>query len=199
MMNLKGFIVGNGATDWTYDVFPSFPRLAKFFNLIPDSIYQSYNDHGCVYFFNGTMKYDDEKGTEKDCTDLWDQIWALTSQLNWYDLYRKKFGLGIEDKTQDVWGRPLENPRLGKNVLKDGREVTYKRGFSFKDYVGGWNKHKSPLSKYQLQDDNILGDAVSDYFNIQEVKDILKINDTLYYNNDSTWVNCNNAINENWH
>jgi hypothetical protein len=26
-MNLKGFIVGNGATDWDYDVSASFPEV----------------------------------------------------------------------------------------------------------------------------------------------------------------------------
>lgn len=192
MINLKGFIVGNGATDWTFDVMPSFPELVKYFNLIPDSIYQNYVDHGCTLFFNGTMKFDADKGTEQDCIDIWGQIEDLTDKLNWYDLYRKKFGLGVSKKTHDIWGRPLENPRVGKTNLKDGTEVTYPRGFSFSEYVGAWLKHHPGTKASAAKDDNLLGDAVSDYFNNQAIKDILKIDDSLYFEGKSTWIQCNN-------
>jgi hypothetical protein len=33
-VNLKGFIVGNGATDWEIDISPSFPEVMYNFNLI---------------------------------------------------------------------------------------------------------------------------------------------------------------------
>lgn len=161
-INLKGFIVGNGATDWTYDVMPSFPDVVKYFNLIPESIHQNYTDHGCIYFFNGTMKFDEAKGTADDCFAIWSQIEELTEGLNWYDLYRKKGGLGISKKTHDLWGEPLENPYYGKTTLKDGRETTYKRGHSFSDYVGRQMMHPSLQKKF---DDNILGDTTTDYFN----------------------------------
>ena len=95
LINLKGFIVGNGATDWTYDVMPSFPDVVKYFNLIPESIHQNYTDFGCTKFFNRTMKFDDSKGTKEDCIRIWGEIEDLTDKLNWYDLYRKKGGLGM--------------------------------------------------------------------------------------------------------
>jgi len=143
MINLKGFIVGNGATDWSFDVFPTFPELYKYFNLMPESLYKTFNDHNCSYFFNGTLKYGTD--SQQICSDTWDSIMNLTANLNFYDLYRPKFGLGIEKKTHDLWGRPLEDPRIGKNILKDGREVTYKRGFTFSDYVGKWMKNGPAL------------------------------------------------------
>jgi hypothetical protein len=34
-INLKGFLVGNGATNWDFDVSPSFPEVAYNFNVIP--------------------------------------------------------------------------------------------------------------------------------------------------------------------
>lgn len=94
-MNLKGFIVGNGATDWNYDVSPSFPEVAKYFNLIPESIFFNLTDYGCELFFNGTMKHDQEMGNGTECDYIWGQINSLTEKLNWYDLYRKNFNLGI--------------------------------------------------------------------------------------------------------
>jgi hypothetical protein len=51
-----------------------------------------------------------------------------TGKMNWYDLYRKK---PVVNKTHDIWGEPLENPYYGKTTLKDGRETTFKRGYSF--------------------------------------------------------------------
>ena len=62
----------------------------------------------------------------------------LTDKLNWYDLYRKKTGLGISKRTHDIWGQPLENPFYGKTTLKDGRETTYKRGYSYNEYIPNW-------------------------------------------------------------
>ena len=72
LINLKGFIVGNGATDWNYDVMPSFPEVIKYFNLIPESIYNNYTDRGCMKFFNRTVKFDSDKGTAQDCKDIWE-------------------------------------------------------------------------------------------------------------------------------
>jgi len=39
---LKGFIVGNGATDWDFDVSPSFPDVVYNFNLIPSRMIKNY-------------------------------------------------------------------------------------------------------------------------------------------------------------
>jgi hypothetical protein len=72
-MNLKGFIVGNGATDWTYDVQPVFPELAKYFNLIPESVYQNWTDHDCTIFFNGSVKFNETNtpNNESTCYGIW--------------------------------------------------------------------------------------------------------------------------------
>lgn len=47
VMNIEGFIVGNGATNWDYDVQPSFPATAYYFNLIPKYLLDTYNENGC--------------------------------------------------------------------------------------------------------------------------------------------------------
>lgn len=67
----------------------------------------------------------------------------LTGELNWYDLYRENYKINKTDNDTitDLYGNPLEHPRIGKTVLKDGREFTYKRGHTFTEYVGKWNKH----------------------------------------------------------
>ena len=49
--NLKGIIVGNGATDFKYDVSPVFPELVHGLNLIPTSLYNEYNANNCTAYF----------------------------------------------------------------------------------------------------------------------------------------------------
>lgn len=90
-MNLKGFIVGNGATDWTFDVQPVFPELVKYFNLIPESVYKEWNREGCTIFFNGTITFDDAIANITTCNNTWNQIMDSVGELNWYDLYRTNY------------------------------------------------------------------------------------------------------------
>lgn len=81
--NLKGLLVGNGATNWDFDVSPSFPDTVYSFNIIPEHIYGDFVDNGCVFYFNDFRPHDGPDA----CEDLWDSINDLTSNLNWYDLY----------------------------------------------------------------------------------------------------------------
>jgi len=50
--NLKGFLVGNGATDWNFDVDPAFPDVVYNFNLITKEDLDTYKDNNCHYYFN---------------------------------------------------------------------------------------------------------------------------------------------------
>jgi carboxypeptidase C (cathepsin A) len=51
-LNLKGFIVGNGATDWQYDVSPSFPEVVYNFQMVPKSMWETYHSSNCIKYFN---------------------------------------------------------------------------------------------------------------------------------------------------
>jgi len=68
--NLKGFMVGNGATDWDFDFSPSFPSIAYNFNLIPKKLYDNYNKLGCKVYFNDFKPRDGSNKTE--CAKMWD-------------------------------------------------------------------------------------------------------------------------------
>jgi len=45
-------MVGNGATNWDFDVSPSFPQTVYNFNIIPKSMYDTFVDNKCFYSFN---------------------------------------------------------------------------------------------------------------------------------------------------
>ena len=87
-MNLEGIMVGNGATNWSVDVEPSFPATVKNFNIIPASLYNKFEDNNCHYYFYPS--YDTTRNTLV-CDAAWAKINELTSELNWYDLYRPTY------------------------------------------------------------------------------------------------------------
>lgn len=94
---MKGFMVGNGATDFNVDVSPSFPQTVYNFNLIPRDLYDTYMDNGCFESFNDVLGFTNTTV----CNDAWDMINNYTGDLNWYDLYRPVYpgGLGLASKS----------------------------------------------------------------------------------------------------
>ncbi len=89
--NLKGFIVGNGATNWDLDISPAFPDVVYNFNTIPKSLLDTYKANDCVYYFNNVKPH----STSKVCEDSWEKINNLTGGLNWYDLFRRVYPDGL--------------------------------------------------------------------------------------------------------
>jgi hypothetical protein len=86
----------------------------------------------------------------------------LQKDLFWYDLYRENPG-AIGTHNVDMLGNVLDDHLIGKTTLKDGRETTYKRGFTFKDYVGGFRGGHPGI---HYGDNNITQAAnLSDYLN----------------------------------
>ena len=68
--NLKGFIVGNGATDWDFDVSPSFPSIVYNFNLIPKKMYDEWVSLKCIVYFNDFKPRGGTNVTR--CSEIWD-------------------------------------------------------------------------------------------------------------------------------
>jgi carboxypeptidase C (cathepsin A) len=142
-VNQKGFMVGNGATDWKYDVSPSFPEVVYNFNMIPESLWTAYNNLDCVEYFDGSVN-----GTDPtQCSDMFDQMATFTNGLNWYDLYRYVYP-DASKKLVDRKGMTMVN----------GQEKHYKRGMTHKEYT--------PWAKHIKQDEsNVMNDFLSDYVN----------------------------------
>jgi len=47
MINLKGFMVGNGVTNWKYDTEPSLPQTLGGFDMIPNKWLAEYQQLTC--------------------------------------------------------------------------------------------------------------------------------------------------------
>jgi len=79
----------------------------------------------------------------------------------------------------------------GKSVI-NGQEVTYKRGV-YQDEYTPWMKHANAFKKeegtFQRKKYKLFGsDVISDYFNNQDVRDALHID------NGDPWIQCNDTI-----
>jgi len=158
-INLKGFLVGNGATDWDFDVSPSFPETAYNFNVIPKRMLDKYQEGYCVEYFNDFKPFN---GTDPEaCNATMQEIVNLTKNLNWYDLYRHKYpdGLGLESD---------QDERMGVSYV-GGEERTYKRGYTFGEYTPWLKNHPGAQSK------TVLGAFVTDYINNATTREALHI------------------------
>lgn len=155
-MNLKGYIVGNGATNWDLDISPAFPEVVKNFNIIPESLLKTFEENDCHYYFNDVKTYNNSKL----CNDTWDKINDLASGLNWYDLYRKVYPDDSLVAKRAAEGKILlkgEN-RL-KSVMINGEEKFYKAGMTMQEYTP-WAKHITEKKSHPL-----LGAYLSEYVN----------------------------------
>jgi carboxypeptidase C (cathepsin A) len=150
-MNLAGMMVGNGATNWSVDVEPSFPATVRYFNIIPPKMFDDFEANNCHYYFY--PGFSSEKQTPK-CDILWEKISNLAADLNWYDLYRKVYPSSLLDSSKAL----KASNRVGKSMI-DGKLKTYKKGYTMSEYTP-WVKHLKSSSE-----EVILGDYLSDYMN----------------------------------
>lgn len=156
-------MVGNGATDWDFDVSPSFPETVYNFNLISKSQLDTYQSNNCVVYFND---FRPRNGSDIDlCNKTWEEINNMTENLNWYDLYRPVYP-----------GGPLKmlmsdsDERFGVSEVSGEK---YRRGYTISEYTPWLNKHLASGSKA------VFGSNVTDYLNLKEVREALHIPETV--------------------
>lgn len=79
---LKGFIIGNGCTDWEYDTYPHYAEAFYKYGRINQTTYDLFNAFNCQYW------YRDLKTKENDarCKDLWAVIRDVPNKYNIYNL-----------------------------------------------------------------------------------------------------------------
>ena len=166
---LAGYMVANGATNWHYDVHIPFAATAANFNIIPQKLWQEWDEEGCFYAFHDILP----KKWGPKCDEMEARSNELTKDLNWYDLYRHN------------WGSPFvtnsDSERYGTTVI-DGETRTYKRGFTMQEYTP-WAMH------LQHAEGPTLGTYVSDYMNQEEVRQAFNIPSST-----PTWTTCSTEL-----
>lgn len=80
---LKGFMVGNGVTNWKYDTTPAFVKMGYWHGLYDDDLFAVISQCDLSYF---SWNYDKLSQT---CKDAMGRFGDLTAQINGYDVFGK--------------------------------------------------------------------------------------------------------------
>jgi hypothetical protein len=150
--NMKGLLIGNGATSWDYDNSPSIPQTAVGMGLVPQVLLDEWNTNGCVFYFR-----DVKPSGGVDCEPIWDKMMVNINDLNIYDFFRTN--------VVDITPTPAED-RMG-SVMINGVEKKYKRGMTQAEYT--------PWLKHLVNHDRLMYTSLSDYLNDADVRVALNI------------------------
>jgi carboxypeptidase C (cathepsin A) len=147
--NLKGIIVGNGVTNYTYDCQPAYVDMGFWHSLYGKTLHDNIIKAGCKFT-------DDEESEE--CEKLIKEFYQLVEKVNIYDVYRHCY-YGNET---DYYGYAT----LGGEVKKYKKVVTAKEFTPFLFRNKNFGDVDVPCV-YKF--------GPSDFFNRKEVRDSLHI------------------------
>jgi carboxypeptidase C (cathepsin A) len=83
--NLKGFMVGNGVTNWKYDCTPAYFHMSYYHGLISDELFYNVNNYCNITYFDSP----DPPVQNAQCTEWMNKFNNLTTLVNIYDIFGK--------------------------------------------------------------------------------------------------------------
>jgi len=123
--NLKGFMVGNGVTNYRFDTDPTYIEMGYYHSLYSQETRDAMIHHNCNYSMIYFPEYYDKLSPE--CQGLYDHWQNVTSQVNIYDIF------GYCYKTDEFHSSEVHERRGLSNVR--GEPKPYKKFFTAKDYT----------------------------------------------------------------
>lgn len=161
--NLKGFMVGNGVTDWKYDTTPAFVEMAYWHGLYDDETYMELKKCDLSYY---EWNYDKLSET---CTDLMDRFDDLTSQLNIYDVFGKCY-TNPTTSTFELHG----NNDFGF-LRQDNGFKTVNTFYTAADYTPFLFKRRNQAKRLREIPPCVYAAPVLEYLNKKDVREALHI------------------------
>ena len=174
--NLKGFIVGNGVTNWEYDTTPAFVKMGFWHGLYDYDMYLDIQTAKCDY---NNFKFGD---LSQDCINYLNKFEELTQNINVYDVFRKCYSstTGLEMYSGDNFG-----------MAKVGNELKpYKKYYTAADYSPWLFDHEPTGGKknVELIPPCVYGSYVVDYLNRYSVRSAFHIPDNV-----QAWTYCTDS------
>lgn len=168
-INLKGFMVGNGVTNWRFDTNPSLPATLGGFDMVPNDWLDLYEQNTCMVDFHGEVSGDDKILCEQLFVNMSASI--PDGILNPYDLYRK-----IPDEEQNPPNNTFADPlnRPGLSLAK----------------TAPWLKWRKDAYKIYQKTANL-----DSWLNQEDTKKALHTNLPINETHNVSWSDCNGQIN----
>ncbi|CAI2368496.1 unnamed protein product [Moneuplotes crassus] len=83
-INLKGFLIGNGVTNWKFDGFTAYMEVAFTNGIITNEFHEKLQNSGCDFAEFGR----ENPGREQECDGLYQEFYEKVKIANLYDVYR---------------------------------------------------------------------------------------------------------------
>lgn len=182
--NLKGYIVGNGVTNWKYDTVPAFIEMAFWHGLYDLDTYNAMKANNCTYEYAGWAGFN-PANLSNACNDLMNTFNNLVSNINVYDVYGICYGSGARSDAFELYS----SSDMGISKVANGLK-TYKKSFTAADYTPFLYKHQDTQQK-KLKDlpPCTFGNPIIAYLNSATVRQLLHIPDHV-----QAWDLCTNSI-----
>lgn len=140
-INLKGMMVGNGVTNWTYDTQPATFNMTYWHALMGQEMWDDLNDNQCDFSLMNFGKLPGPK-----CLALYERFQNITAKINMYKIFDPYMVAPTLTRTKQV-----KSYTSGDQLFEitDDVEEEY-RGFSHRHYtpwmVGPFKESKSYYS-----------------------------------------------------
>lgn len=166
--NLKGFMVGNGVTNWKYDTSPAYLKMGFWHSLIDQKTYNAMTEQKCDF---SQLSFDITPS--KACMDLFDKFNKGVEKVNIYNIFGYCYGLKEGDE-----GYAAAN-ELGIYTV-GGQIKTYKKGLTAKDYTPwAWHGDLRAASGLKETPPCVNGQFIIKFLNDPAVRQALHIPDKI--------------------
>lgn len=176
--NLKGFMVGNGCTNWKYDTEPAYYEMAAYHSLYPMETWEAMQSNSCLNeYYNENWKGDT---VSELCSGLRNSFEEATSKINVYNIEGPCWGLS-SDKTSKYGFTKVNN-----------KFMPYKKYSSASEYTPWTHAAKKEKNLGEVPP-CVFGQELIDYFRDPRVTEALHIKPEFQ---DKPWDLC--ASYEGW-
>ena len=181
-INLAGFMVGNGVTNWTYDTTPATVDVAFYRSLVSTSTYRAMENLNCN--FSG-VALQDFSNCSRECRGHLSTLYQAMQDIDVYNIYGRCWGADLGGLSAEE----VRNQLYGKAMI-NGEEKEYKKFMTAQEYTP-WIKR---VKKSKTDDDTdygippcIYARPAAEHLNTQAVRDQLNIK------NSQVWRMCSVA------
>lgn len=168
--NFKGFLVGNGVTNWKYDTEPAYLQMGYWHSLYSQQTYEDMQAGGCDYSGLAWNEFPSQA-----CMDLYTKFSDDTDKVNIYNIFGYCWGLPTDDGSHK---NLASSDDMGITQV-GGQIKTYKKAFSPRDYTP-WRFPNIPGREHKLKETPpcVDGEFIIKYMNRPEVRTALHIPDS---------------------